>query len=121
MMANMTRQTPTFPVSAVATCTTRVCFHVTSAVFLTAYIFPPEKRLPFTAIYHTVGFKEAQAKVFLSSPITAKVLEVERFTSAQDRFNVTTQRSVNKVKTVFHQGLEGHVVGFSDFSLQYVD
>ncbi|XP_072234497.1 phospholipase D1 isoform X2 [Leuresthes tenuis] len=56
----------------------------------------PEKRLPFTAIYHTVGFKEAQAKVFLSSPITAKVLEVERFTSAQDRFNVTTQRSVNK-------------------------
>uniref|UniRef100_A0A4W5JSW7 Phospholipase n=1 Tax=Hucho hucho TaxID=62062 RepID=A0A4W5JSW7_9TELE len=47
----------------------------------------------------TVGFKEAEAKVFLSSPITAKILEVERFTSAQDRFNITSQRSVNKVHT----------------------
>uniref|UniRef100_A0A4W6G1S7 Phospholipase n=1 Tax=Lates calcarifer TaxID=8187 RepID=A0A4W6G1S7_LATCA len=37
--------------------------------------------LPFTAIYHTVAFKEPEAKVFLSSPITAKILEVERFTS----------------------------------------
>ncbi|XP_041824546.1 phospholipase D1 [Melanotaenia boesemani] len=56
----------------------------------------PAEQLPFTCIYHTVGFREAEAKVFLSSPITAKVLEVERFTSAQDRFNVTAQRSVNK-------------------------
>ncbi|KAI3355510.1 hypothetical protein L3Q82_018352 [Scortum barcoo] len=56
----------------------------------------PAERLPFMAIYNTVGFKEPEAKVFLSSPITAKILEVERFTSAQDRFNVTTQRSVNK-------------------------
>ncbi|XP_071340593.1 phospholipase D1 [Trachinotus anak] len=56
----------------------------------------PAGHLPFTAIYHTVGFKEPEAKVFLSSPITAKILEVERFTSAQDRFNVTTQRSVSK-------------------------
>ncbi|KAM4606675.1 phospholipase D1 isoform 1-T2 [Polymixia lowei] len=56
----------------------------------------PEDRLPFTAVYNTVGFKEAEAKVFLSSPITAKILEVERFTSAQDRFNITAQRSVNK-------------------------
>uniref|UniRef100_A0A4W6G1F4 Phospholipase n=1 Tax=Lates calcarifer TaxID=8187 RepID=A0A4W6G1F4_LATCA len=40
--------------------------------------------MPFTAIYHTVAFKEPEAKVFLSSPITAKILEVERFTSAQD-------------------------------------
>uniref|UniRef100_A0A8C4ESZ1 phospholipase D n=1 Tax=Dicentrarchus labrax TaxID=13489 RepID=A0A8C4ESZ1_DICLA len=47
-----------------------------------------------TAIYNTVGFKESTAKVFLSSPITAKILEVERFTSAQDRFNVTSQRSL---------------------------
>uniref|UniRef100_A0A8C4EQ10 Phospholipase n=1 Tax=Dicentrarchus labrax TaxID=13489 RepID=A0A8C4EQ10_DICLA len=45
-------------------------------------------RLSFTAIYNTVGFKESTAKVFLSSPITAKILEVERFTSAQDRFNI---------------------------------
>lgn len=58
----------------------------------------PAECLPFTAVYHTVGFKEPEAKVFLSSPITAKILEVERFTSAQDRFNVTTQRSVNKVR-----------------------
>ncbi|XP_059182788.1 phospholipase D1 [Centropristis striata] len=56
----------------------------------------PAERLPFSVIYHTVGFKESEAKVFLSSPITAKILEVERFTAAQDRFYVTSQRSVNK-------------------------
>lgn len=44
-----------------------------------------------------MGFKEPEAKVFLSAPITAKILEVERFTSAQDRFYATTQRSINKV------------------------
>ncbi|XP_074477433.1 phospholipase D1 [Sebastes fasciatus] len=54
------------------------------------------ERLPFIAVYRTVGFKESEANVFLSSPITAKILEVERFTSAQDRFNITAQRSVNK-------------------------
>ncbi|XP_055086056.1 phospholipase D1 isoform X2 [Periophthalmus magnuspinnatus] len=54
------------------------------------------EHLPFTAVYHTVGFKEPEAKVFLTPPITAKILDVERFTSAQDRFNVTTQRSVSK-------------------------
>ncbi|XP_029552038.1 phospholipase D1 [Salmo trutta] len=56
----------------------------------------PEERRGFASVYNTVGFKEAEAKVFLSSPITAKILEVERFTSAQDRFNITSQRSVNK-------------------------
>uniref|UniRef100_A0AAX7SDM5 Phospholipase n=1 Tax=Astatotilapia calliptera TaxID=8154 RepID=A0AAX7SDM5_ASTCA len=30
----------------------------------------------------TVGFKETEAKVYLSSPITVKILEVERFTSS---------------------------------------
>lgn len=45
-----------------------------------------------------MGFKEPEANVFLSSPITAKILEVERFTSAQDRFYITTQRSINKVR-----------------------
>uniref|UniRef100_A0A8C1Q140 Phospholipase n=1 Tax=Cyprinus carpio TaxID=7962 RepID=A0A8C1Q140_CYPCA len=36
----------------------------------------------------TIGFKEPGAHVFLTAlPITAKILEVERFTSAQDRFN----------------------------------
>uniref|UniRef100_A0A8C5GYV6 Phospholipase n=1 Tax=Gouania willdenowi TaxID=441366 RepID=A0A8C5GYV6_GOUWI len=51
-------------------------------------------RLPFTVVYNTVGFKEAGQQVFLSCPISAKILEVERFTSAQDRFNVTHQRSI---------------------------
>uniref|UniRef100_H2SLG3 Phospholipase n=1 Tax=Takifugu rubripes TaxID=31033 RepID=H2SLG3_TAKRU len=46
----------------------------------------------------TVGFKEPAARVFLSSPITAKILEVERFTSAQDRFYITSQRSINKMR-----------------------
>lgn len=58
---------------------------------------PAAERLPFTAVYHMVAFKEAEANVFLSSPVTAKFLEVERFTKNQDRFNVTAQRSVNKV------------------------
>ncbi|XP_037550104.1 phospholipase D1 [Nematolebias whitei] len=56
----------------------------------------PGDRLPFSQIYHLVGFKDPKAKVFLSSPITAKIMEVERFTLAQDRFNKTTQRSINK-------------------------
>uniref|UniRef100_A0A8C2IC25 Phospholipase n=1 Tax=Cyprinus carpio TaxID=7962 RepID=A0A8C2IC25_CYPCA len=43
----------------------------------------------------TIGFKEPGAHVFLTAlPITAKILEVERFTSAQDRFNVTSQRKM---------------------------
>lgn len=74
--------------------------------FVSSYIFvyhcvsiSSADHLPFKVIYHTVGFKDTEAKVFLSLPITAKILEVERFTSAQDRFNVTTQRSVNKVHT----------------------
>lgn len=54
--------------------------------------------MPFKVVYHTVAFKDPGAKVFLSSPITARILEVERFTSAQDRFNQTTQRSVSKVR-----------------------
>ncbi|KTG04377.1 hypothetical protein cypCar_00009133 [Cyprinus carpio] len=49
------------------------------------------------AVYKTIGFKETGARVFLTAlPITAKILEVERFTSAQDRFNITSQRSVSK-------------------------
>ncbi|XP_034000299.1 phospholipase D1a [Trematomus bernacchii] len=54
-------------------------------------------RIPFSALYATVGFKEANAKVYLPTvPITARILEVERFTAAQDRFNLSHQRSVNK-------------------------
>ncbi|KAK5857689.1 hypothetical protein PBY51_010916 [Eleginops maclovinus] len=54
-------------------------------------------RIPFSAVYATVGFKEAVAKVYLPTvPITARILEVERFTTVQDRFNLSHQRSVNK-------------------------
>uniref|UniRef100_W5MKT7 Phospholipase n=1 Tax=Lepisosteus oculatus TaxID=7918 RepID=W5MKT7_LEPOC len=45
---------------------------------------PEVSRIPFSAVYKTRGFKETEAKVFLTGvPITAKILEVERFTSAQ--------------------------------------
>uniref|UniRef100_A0AAY4EZK6 Phospholipase n=1 Tax=Denticeps clupeoides TaxID=299321 RepID=A0AAY4EZK6_9TELE len=38
--------------------------------------------MPFSSVYATKGFKEPEMRVFLPSfPITAKVLEVERFTS----------------------------------------
>uniref|UniRef100_A0AAQ4PMH6 Phospholipase n=1 Tax=Gasterosteus aculeatus aculeatus TaxID=481459 RepID=A0AAQ4PMH6_GASAC len=54
-------------------------------------------RIPFSAVYATVGFKEPDAKVYLPTvPITARIQEVERFTAAQDRFNLSHQRSVNK-------------------------
>ncbi|KAG7238013.1 hypothetical protein INR49_031367 [Caranx melampygus] len=56
-----------------------------------------DSRIPFSAVYATVGFKEASAKVYLPTvPITARILEVERFTTAQDRFNLSHHRSVNK-------------------------
>uniref|UniRef100_A0A3Q3QLQ1 Phospholipase n=1 Tax=Monopterus albus TaxID=43700 RepID=A0A3Q3QLQ1_MONAL len=49
-------------------------------------------RIPFSAVYATVGFKEATAKVYLPTvPITARILEVERFTTAQDRFNLSIE------------------------------
>lgn len=55
-------------------------------------------RIPFSAVYKTVGFKETEAQVYLTAaPITTKILEVERFTRAPDRFNVSKQRSVSKV------------------------
>uniref|UniRef100_A0A8C7XPW3 Phospholipase n=1 Tax=Oryzias sinensis TaxID=183150 RepID=A0A8C7XPW3_9TELE len=54
------------------------------------------RQLSFAAIYNTVSFKEAGGKVFLSCPITARVTDVEKHNAAQDRFNMTAQRSVNK-------------------------
>uniref|UniRef100_A0A672GRV2 Phospholipase n=1 Tax=Salarias fasciatus TaxID=181472 RepID=A0A672GRV2_SALFA len=40
-------------------------------------------RIPFSAVYATVGFREASAKVYLPTvPITARILEVERFTTS---------------------------------------
>ncbi|MEQ2212619.1 hypothetical protein XENOCAPTIV_002488 [Xenoophorus captivus] len=62
------------------------------------FSLPGDCRIPFSAVYATVGFKEASARVYLPTvPITAKILEVERFTTAQDRFNTSHHRSVNKV------------------------
>uniref|UniRef100_A0A8C8MIN8 Phospholipase n=1 Tax=Oncorhynchus tshawytscha TaxID=74940 RepID=A0A8C8MIN8_ONCTS len=56
---------------------------------------PGDSRIGFSAVYHTVGFKESEARVYLPTvPITAKILEVERFNTAQDRFNITAQRSL---------------------------
>ncbi|XP_068603963.1 phospholipase D1-like [Brachionichthys hirsutus] len=67
----------------------------------------PGERWPFTVIYGTVGFKEATDKVFLSSPVSVRILEVERFNSAQDRFNVSAQRSVSKsMPAVFNMELK---------------
>uniref|UniRef100_A0AAY5EQV4 Phospholipase n=1 Tax=Electrophorus electricus TaxID=8005 RepID=A0AAY5EQV4_ELEEL len=41
-----------------------------------------KSRIPFSAVYKTMGFKEPGAQVFLTTlPITAKILEVERFAS----------------------------------------
>uniref|UniRef100_A0A087XTJ1 Phospholipase n=1 Tax=Poecilia formosa TaxID=48698 RepID=A0A087XTJ1_POEFO len=71
--------------------------------FVTLAVVLAGDRLPFTAIYSLVGFKESDAMVFLSSPITAKILEVERYTSNQDRFNNTVQRSVNKATPAMYR------------------
>uniref|UniRef100_A0A665WIF5 Phospholipase n=1 Tax=Echeneis naucrates TaxID=173247 RepID=A0A665WIF5_ECHNA len=41
-------------------------------------------RIPFSAVYATVGFKESSAKVYLPTvPITARIMEVERFTTVR--------------------------------------
>uniref|UniRef100_A0A8C1G052 phospholipase D n=1 Tax=Cyprinus carpio TaxID=7962 RepID=A0A8C1G052_CYPCA len=46
-------------------------------------------RIPFSAVYRTVGFKETEAEVYLTAaPITAKILDVERFTSAPGLFKI---------------------------------
>ncbi|KAF7700455.1 hypothetical protein HF521_003413 [Silurus meridionalis] len=60
--------------------------------------FDPDRcYIPFSCIYKTVGFKESGAQVFLSTElITARVLEVERFTRAMDRFNPSGKRSASK-------------------------
>uniref|UniRef100_A0A9J8CFW8 Phospholipase n=1 Tax=Cyprinus carpio carpio TaxID=630221 RepID=A0A9J8CFW8_CYPCA len=43
---------------------------------------PSASRIPFSAVYRTVGFKETEAEVYLTAaPITAKILDVERFTT----------------------------------------
>uniref|UniRef100_A0A3Q1JJY4 Phospholipase n=1 Tax=Anabas testudineus TaxID=64144 RepID=A0A3Q1JJY4_ANATE len=107
-MENTTQRTPTLQVCALLSAcrsshiTANTIFVFVSLWYLVCLcmslcfvlFFYLAERLPFKVIYHTVNFKDPEAKVFLSLPITAKILEVERFTSAQDRFNVTMQRSL---------------------------
>uniref|UniRef100_A0A671T313 Phospholipase n=1 Tax=Sinocyclocheilus anshuiensis TaxID=1608454 RepID=A0A671T313_9TELE len=58
----------------------------------------------------TVGFKETEAQVYLNAaPVTAKILDVERFTRAPDRFNMSKHRSVSKV-------CEAHVLKHGNFT-----
>uniref|UniRef100_A0A3B3ZJM3 Phospholipase n=1 Tax=Periophthalmus magnuspinnatus TaxID=409849 RepID=A0A3B3ZJM3_9GOBI len=46
-------------------------------------------RIPFSAIYALVGFKEADAKVYLPAvPITARIMDVERFNSLPAVFKI---------------------------------
>uniref|UniRef100_A0A4W6DMG2 Phospholipase n=1 Tax=Lates calcarifer TaxID=8187 RepID=A0A4W6DMG2_LATCA len=48
-----------------------------------SFSLPGDCRIPFSAVYATVGFKEASARVYLPTvPITARILEVERFTTS---------------------------------------
>ncbi|CAL8273449.1 unnamed protein product [Merluccius merluccius] len=61
--------------------------------------------IPFSAVYKTVGFKEASGTVYLPAvAVTARILEVERFTSAQDRFNPSHQRSPAVFKIELRHG-----------------
>ncbi|XP_064194806.1 phospholipase D1a isoform X1 [Anguilla rostrata] len=56
-----------------------------------------DARIPFSAVYNTKGFKETDALVYLTSaPVTAKILDVERFNAAQNRFQISAQRSMSK-------------------------
>uniref|UniRef100_A0A8C9TUT9 Phospholipase n=1 Tax=Scleropages formosus TaxID=113540 RepID=A0A8C9TUT9_SCLFO len=58
-----------------------------------------ETWIPFSAVYGTKGFREADATVYLATlPIAAKIMEVERFTCAQDRFRdrISYHRSITK-------------------------
>uniref|UniRef100_A0A8B9HYX1 Phospholipase n=1 Tax=Astyanax mexicanus TaxID=7994 RepID=A0A8B9HYX1_ASTMX len=64
-------------------------------------VFVGESCISFSAVYGTVGFKDTDAQVFLrSTPITAKILEVERFIRAKDRFNTSNQRSESRTMPV---------------------
>lgn len=83
--------------------------------FVTVFGFLAGDRLPFKVVYETVSFKEPEAKVFLSSPITAKILEVERYTSNPDRFNGSLQRSVNKVPVMFICHITGRTWGYREW------
>ncbi|XP_048844406.1 phospholipase D1a [Brienomyrus brachyistius] len=59
-----------------------------------------EVLIPFSSVYETLGLKDPDARIYLSTlPITARILEVERFTCAQDRFRdrIRHRRSVTKV------------------------
>ncbi|MFT7808222.1 phospholipase D1-like [Arapaima gigas] len=58
-----------------------------------------ELQIPFSAVYNTMGFREADARVYLTNlSVTARIVEVERFTCAQDRFRdrFSHHRSITK-------------------------
>uniref|UniRef100_A0A8C7HRM1 Phospholipase n=1 Tax=Oncorhynchus kisutch TaxID=8019 RepID=A0A8C7HRM1_ONCKI len=81
-----------------------------------------DSRIGFSAVYHTVGFKESEARVYLPTvPITAKILEVERFNTAQDRFNITIELRhgefswVVKRKEKHFMDLHGELVRYKMF------
>uniref|UniRef100_A0A8B9JKL6 phospholipase D n=1 Tax=Astyanax mexicanus TaxID=7994 RepID=A0A8B9JKL6_ASTMX len=68
----------------------------------------------------TVGFKDTDAQVFLrSTPITAKILEVERFIRAKDRFNTSNQRSEHGNFTWVVKRKEKHFVELHRELLRY--
>lgn len=53
------------------------------AVELTGFVVLPAC-IPFSAIYHTHGFKEPGTQTYLTGcPVRVRVLEVERFTSTK--------------------------------------
>lgn len=53
------------------------------AVELTGFVVLPVC-IPFSAIYHTRGFKEPGTQTYLTGcPVRVRVLEVERFTSTK--------------------------------------
>ena len=70
-------------VISIATICWLLCFHGYKAVELTGFVVLPVC-IPFSAIYHTRGFKEPGTQTYLTGcPIRVRVLEVERFTSTK--------------------------------------
>uniref|UniRef100_A0A7N6AJ61 Phospholipase n=1 Tax=Anabas testudineus TaxID=64144 RepID=A0A7N6AJ61_ANATE len=64
---------------ATPTCTNRR----TKLTTWLSHSLPGDSRIPFSAVYDTVGFKEDDARVYLPTvAITARILEVERFTAS---------------------------------------
>uniref|UniRef100_A0A3P8ZPJ5 Phospholipase n=1 Tax=Esox lucius TaxID=8010 RepID=A0A3P8ZPJ5_ESOLU len=57
--------------------------HVHPSPSLLLCVSTGESHIGFSAVYNTVSFKESEARVYLSTiPITARILEVERFNTS---------------------------------------